>query len=194
MDLQSRSLDLLYKLYNLSIYIYIYVEGTFTYRMTGFGNFCMLTRDRCMLRSTGLAQFSTTTRAFLKFQPCLPTSETRLYQNPPANLQRCAAHMTFFLTACSFGALVCTLRFPKFCDATMFANKQARAVSEPTYRSSTVCTSHAVVLVLVPGSAPCAFLNFVKATMFTDMRAMDASEPTFAGPQRCAPRMQFVFD
>jgi hypothetical protein len=47
---------------------------------------------------------------------------------------------------------------------------------------------------LVPGSAPCAFLNFVKATMFTDMRAMDASEPTFAGPQRCAPRMQFVFD
>ena len=56
-------------------YIYIYVEGTFTYRMTGFENFYILTCDMCMLWSTGLAQFSTTTKAFPKFKRCLPTSE-----------------------------------------------------------------------------------------------------------------------
>ena len=57
------------------IYTYIYVEGTFTYRMTGFENFYILTCDMCMLWSTGLAQFSTTTKAFPKFKRCLPTSE-----------------------------------------------------------------------------------------------------------------------
>ena len=57
------------------IRVYIYVEGTFTYRMTGFENFYILTCDMCMLWSTGLAQFSTTTKAFPKFKRCLPTSE-----------------------------------------------------------------------------------------------------------------------
>ena len=70
-------------------------------------------------------------------------------------------HVQLVFHCFNFGALVCTLHFPKFCDATMFANKRARAVSEPTYKSWMVCTARAQAFRLVPWSAPCAFLNSV---------------------------------
>ena len=98
---------------------------------------------------------------------------SRLYQNTPTGLQRCAMHVQLVFHCFNFGALVCTLHFSQilWCNDVC---QQARAVSEPTYKSWMVCTARAQAFRLVPWSAPCAFLNSVMQRCLPTV-----SEPTY---------------